>query len=157
MTALYIGRFQPFHNGHLSAIEYMMNKGASPIIIGIGSAQLAGDEKNPFTYEQRRAMIDHVLEPIPNLTYEIVAIPDINDAEHWVEHVKGIAPEFDAVYTGNDYVRELFEKANDTVEDIPQLEGVSATRVRELIKKNDPTWITLVPTAVSAHVDTNIF
>ena len=50
MKILYIGRFQPFHNGHLQLIKSIENK-FDQIIIGIGSSQYSHDKNNPFTVE----------------------------------------------------------------------------------------------------------
>ncbi|WP_235842349.1 bifunctional nicotinamide-nucleotide adenylyltransferase/Nudix hydroxylase [Cysteiniphilum halobium] len=53
---VFIGRFQPFHVGHLYNIRYGLLY-AKKIIILIGSAFRAPSIKNPFSYEQRRTMI----------------------------------------------------------------------------------------------------
>ena len=37
-TGLYVGRFQPFHLGHLEAIKHILKK-VDTVIIAIGSAQ----------------------------------------------------------------------------------------------------------------------
>ena len=48
-TALIVGRFQPFHKGHLFLIKKALEK-ANKIIIGIGSANII-DENNPIDFE----------------------------------------------------------------------------------------------------------
>lgn len=53
---VFIGRFQPFHNGHLHNISYGLLY-AQKIIILIGSSFRAPTIKNPFSYMKRRNMI----------------------------------------------------------------------------------------------------
>ena len=63
MKALFIGRFQPFHIGHLKVILEASKK-YKKIIIGIGSSQYCNTIDNPFTYEERKLMIDESLKHI---------------------------------------------------------------------------------------------
>lgn len=55
-VAVFIGRFQPFHNGHLQVIEHGLQI-AERVIVLVGSATAASSPKNPFTYEERKTMI----------------------------------------------------------------------------------------------------
>lgn len=57
---LYIGRFQPFHNGHYELLKEAFNQ-AEKVIIAIGSHNLAPDTRNPWTSAQREAMITAAL------------------------------------------------------------------------------------------------
>ena len=59
---LFLGRFQPFHNGHLYVVEEMIHdKSIDEIIIGIGCAQEAYTLENPFTAGERFEMINNTL------------------------------------------------------------------------------------------------
>ena len=49
---LLIGRMQPVHNGHIEIIKQILEE-VDEIIIGIGSAQLSHELKNPFTAGER--------------------------------------------------------------------------------------------------------
>lgn len=109
-NALIIGRFQPFHLGHLRLIEEA-GKEADRIIIGIGSSQYAGTPENPFTSTERREMIERSLKGFVSLEYEIYEIPDIGDNTRWVSHVASLVPEFDVVYTNGPLERKLFRDA----------------------------------------------
>ena len=60
MNALFIGRFQPFHLGHLHVIKKYYNK-YDILFIGIGSSQYHHTAENPFTYEERKSMIELTL------------------------------------------------------------------------------------------------
>jgi bifunctional NMN adenylyltransferase/nudix hydrolase len=55
-TLIYIGRFQPFHNAHLVTIECAATL-ADQVIVVIGSANQPRDGDNPFTQEERIAVI----------------------------------------------------------------------------------------------------
>ncbi|MEM0194770.1 MAG: adenylyltransferase/cytidyltransferase family protein, partial [Thermoplasmatales archaeon] len=61
MRPLLIGRFQPFHNGHLWLVDKIVKEYGS-IIIGIGSAQESHTLVNPFTAGERQYMIQKALE-----------------------------------------------------------------------------------------------
>ncbi|WP_271439608.1 bifunctional nicotinamide-nucleotide adenylyltransferase/Nudix hydroxylase [Pontixanthobacter luteolus] len=53
---VFIGRFQPLHIGH----EYVIRKSLEQVdrlIVLVGSANVARDPRNPFTYEEREHMI----------------------------------------------------------------------------------------------------
>ena len=56
---LILGRFQPFHLGHLNVVQEVMNEGLLPII-GIGSSEEGNTLNNPFTSQERIAMIKHM-------------------------------------------------------------------------------------------------
>lgn len=107
--ALYIGRFQPFHLGHLDAIKQILAH-EKKVIIAIGSAEDYGTPKNPFTTSERYALIEEGLKKakITKSKYCIIPIRDINNEPEWVEHVKRLAPEFGNVWTGSPIVKKLF-------------------------------------------------
>lgn len=54
--AVFIGRFQPFHNGHKRAIDAALQI-AEKVIIVIGSADQPRTPKNPWTAAERASMI----------------------------------------------------------------------------------------------------
>ncbi|RPJ28200.1 MAG: nicotinamide-nucleotide adenylyltransferase, partial [Nitrosopumilales archaeon] len=53
---LFIGRFQPFHLGHIAAIKFAFTN-VDELIIAIGSSQASYDPQNPFTAGERLSMI----------------------------------------------------------------------------------------------------
>ena len=109
MRALYIGRFQPFHNGHLKILQKLIKK-YDEIIIGIGSSQYSNTLENPFTSEERKLMIIKSLEEIDINNYRIVEIPDIHNYPKWVSHVVSIITDFDVVISNNPLTKRLFSK-----------------------------------------------
>ena len=58
---LFVGRFQPFHLGHLAAIKYVLKK-VDELVIVIGSAQYSHRRNNPFTAGERLVMVRKALE-----------------------------------------------------------------------------------------------
>lgn len=142
--ALVVGRFQPFHIGHLSGIEFVINR-VDKTVIGIGSSQASNTLENPFSDEERRSMISKSLDYDPS-RYSIVFIPDINDDEHWVGHVENIVLDFDVVYTNGENEMKLFKEAGYEVHNIPFYNKsiYNATKIRERIMLGLP-WKHLVP------------
>lgn len=73
-VAFLIGRFQPFHNGHKHLIDYGLEH-ANMVVVLVGGSNKARSFKNPFTFEEREAMIvssftNHesvVVEPLPDV------------------------------------------------------------------------------------------
>ncbi len=53
---VYIGRFQPLHIGHEHVIRQALEQ-VKCLIVLVGSANVARDPRNPFTYEERAGMI----------------------------------------------------------------------------------------------------
>ena len=106
---LILGRFQPFHFGHLKLIEEIVNENVLPLIC-IGSAQYSHTVDNPFTVKERKEMIRAVLQSL-NCEYEIFEIPDINNYDLYVSHLETFVPGFDQIYSGNPIVQRLFDEA----------------------------------------------
>ncbi len=143
MKALFIGRFQPFHLGHLHAIEEILKKHGS-VIIGIGSSQESGTPENPLSYEQRRELIETIMEKRGfRGQYKIFPIPDLYDDKKWVSYC--LQERFDVVVSGNEWVLNCF-KGIKNIERPAFLrrEELQATIIRNRIKKGEE-WEDLVP------------
>ena len=107
-TALLIGRYQPFHEGHRGLIAEAMRR-VGQVVIGVRDTH-GTDEKNPFAFEHVRARIEHGLREFEG-RFTVVPLPNVTH-----------------VFYGRDvgYVVERIELD-------PQTEGVSATGVRAKI------------------------
>ncbi len=150
-AGLFIGRFQPFHNAHLSDVKLAL-KECDRVIIAIGSSQESGTKENPFSYEEREKMIEKVLNTHKILDYDIIPVPDINDDKKWVDHVKKVIPEFGIVYTGNNFTEKLFKERGVKIRKIKLIEGINATEIRKrILHGND--WRELVPKEVSGYIE----
>jgi nicotinamide-nucleotide adenylyltransferase len=148
MKALFIGRFQPFHKGHLKIIQEA-SKIYNEIIIGIGSSQYSNTNENPFTNEERKQMIENSLKKIGIKNYKVVNIPDIHNPPKWVDHVLTIISDFDVVLSNNDFTKQLFSNKGYAVKETPLYEKdkYSGKVIRKKIKNNE-TWEDLVPEEV---------
>ena len=136
---LFIGRFQPFHRGHLSVVEAALKK-YDHVIIAIGSADKSRTQENPFTVGERHAMIKAALVElgINNDRYAVVPITDIDDDLKWPKHVVEHCSSFETVITGNDIVKNLFEQKTKKIVVIPRKKyNISATDVRQAIEQGD--------------------
>jgi nicotinamide-nucleotide adenylyltransferase len=149
MRGLLIGRFQPFHRGHIYVIKEILEE-VDEILIGIGSAQLSHSLENPFTAGERVMMISRSLfENGIKKNYYIIPIPDVNNNSLWVSHVRSLTPPFDKVYSGNPLVKRLFYEQGVKVVTPPlyNRKQYSGTEIRRRMLEGEP-WEELVPRAV---------
>ena len=75
--AIFTGRFQPFHKGHLHNITQALDI-SKKLLINIGSSFNAPNIKNPFTFEQRKQMIESDLD-IVGIDLARIAIEPLAD------------------------------------------------------------------------------
>ncbi len=143
----YIGRFQPYHNGHQSVLEHIAGT-VDEIIIGIGSAQLSHQVDNPFTAGERVLMITRSLESL-GCPFYVIPIEDIQRNALWVAHVRSMAPPFDTCYSSNPLVVRLFAEAEIKVQSTAMYkrETLNGTEIRRRMLNGKP-WKSLVPPAV---------
>ena len=144
---LVLGRFQPFHLGHLELIKSIVNEQIEPLIC-IGSAQYSHSEENPFTVDERKTMIEEVMKDL-NCKYSIFGIPDINNYDLYVSHLETFVPSFDMVYSGNPIVQRLFAEAGYTVVKVNMFnrEAWEGSSIR-LAMKEDGDWESVIPNQV---------
>ncbi len=151
--AFYIGRFQPFHNGHLKVIRAIADE-VDELVIGIGSAQLSHTPENPFTSGERILMISRSLESLDNLYYYVIPIEDIHRNAEWVAHVRSMTPPFSRAYSNNPLVSRLFHEAGYEVSHSPMYnrQEYSGTEIRRRMLAGEG-WEKLVPRAVAEVVE----
>jgi nicotinamide-nucleotide adenylyltransferase len=152
MKALFIGRFQPFHKGHLKIVEDIVSK-YDEIIIGIGSSQYYNKIENPYSDAERREMIETTLKSVKITNFEIISIPDIHDSPNWVSHVLSIINNFDVVISNNPLTLKLFSEQGFKVIKTPEYEKdkYSGKKIRSKMI-NGLDWEDLVPDPVSKIV-----
>ena len=87
---VYIGRFQPFHFGHLAVITQALAI-SDRLLILCGSAHQARSVRNPWTIEERTSMVRQSLDAKANKHTMIEALPDfVGDDDLWVSYVKDL-------------------------------------------------------------------
>ena len=145
MNGLLIGRFQPFHLGHLDAVLFGLSR-AENLFICIGSSNKSNERKNPFSAEERREMITLSIEPSITDRIKIFDIPDVGDHEKWTFEIDKIVPKYDVVFTNDEFTKTLFEKRKISVISVVLKDRVkfSGTSIRNLIIE-DKNWRDLVP------------
>jgi len=144
--ALIVGRFQPFHKGHLFLIKKALEK-AEKIIIGIGSTNVS-DENNPIDFETRKKIIKAVAykENFENRLIKIVPLDDFFNDKKWLGNVKKQIGDFNLAVGNNDWTNNILEKAGYKVLKVDYYKRslYEGWRIRKLIKEGKK-WQNRVP------------
>ncbi len=147
---LFVGRFNPFHLGHLQAVEDILRR-EDEIIIAIGSTQQSHTFTDPFTAGERVLMIHEALKEakISLDKVFIVTVPDIFRNPVWVSHLRSYCPPFTRVYTSNSHTRRLFEEAGIEVKstELHNRANYKGSEIRKLMF-DGLNWQKMVPKAV---------
>lgn len=150
---LFLGRFQPFHLGHLEAARRLASQ-HDELVLGVGSANVSHTAANPFTGGERVEMARAALGEAGVGNVVVLPVPDVGRNAVWVAHVTSLVPRFQVLYTNNPLPRRLFSEAGYKVAPVPfvERERFEGTRIREGIARGS-AWRDLVPRAVAAIVD----
>ncbi len=148
MRGLMMGRFQPFHLGHLELAKQIKSE-CNEIIIAVTSAQFNYLEKDPFTAGERIEMIHNSLR---DAGFEmsrcfVISLENQFNVATWASYIKSALPKFDKVYSGNNYVSMLLSDSAIKVvkPKFLEIEKYNATRIRSLIISDNVSWADLVP------------
>jgi len=115
--SLFIGRWQPFHNGHYMMIRVRLDAGES---VAIGVRDTIISPENPFPLDYRIKMIEAVYE---GQDVEVFRVPDI-----------------DKVIYGREVGYTIINQDMN-----PVVEAISATEIRESLFNKDERWKEMVP------------
>jgi cytidyltransferase-like protein len=126
--AIFIGRYQPYHYGHIELIEQKLNQGIPALIM---VRDIEPDEVNPFTTEQTVSMIKKYHDSKGD-DVEVIIIPDIES----VNYGRGVGYEINEFIPPDD------------------IAFISATKVRESIRNNDNSWKKMVDRSIQEDVKT---
>ena len=134
MNGLFIGRFQPFHLGHLEAVQFGLSH-AENLWVGIGSSDKSNEKRNPFSADERKEMILSSLESTMLKRIKVFYIPDIYDHEKWTYHIDSIVPKYDIVFSNDNFTLTLYQKRGIKTMKVPlkEREKFSGTYIREMI------------------------
>ena len=152
---VFVGRFQPFHNGHLEVIKKIV-KEVDELVIILGSSQYSHKLDNPFTAGERITMIRKAVEEggIQLSRIWIIPVPDVHQHALWVSKIVGYSPKFDFVYANEPLTHRLFVEAGFRVEPMPFIkrEVYSATEIRKRMLAGE-NWKKLVPNSVAKFIE----
>ena len=140
MNGLLIGRFQPFHLGHLEALRFALSK-VDKLWVGLGSSNLSPQKNNPFSAEQRKEMILSSIDDLMKEKISIYFIPDLDNHIKWIEKIDTIVPNFDIIFSNDELTNHLYSKRDIQVITIPFLnrDRLSGTNIRDSII-SDQKW-----------------
>src|SRR5437867_369602 len=154
---LMTGRFQPFHNGHLALAKQILEE-CDELVIVIGSAQFNFIDKDPFTAGERALMIHEALKEAKIDLSKCYIIPVANDNNNarWIAHLRSMAPLFDVLYSGNDFVKHLALSQDSRLKvrspRFAKKEEYNGTNIRRLMLAGGQ-WKRLVPPAVAKVIE----
>lgn len=153
MRGLMIGRFQPLHKGHVSAIREALAC-CDDLVVVIGSAELSHTADNPFTAGERYQMLLSSLADDERSRVHIIPIRDVNRYAAWVSHVESYVPPFDIVFSNNDLTRSLFSQAGYDSRRTKAYNSKTykGTEIRRRIVAQEK-WQHLVPAPVASMVE----
>ena len=145
MDGLLIGRFQPFHLGHIHAIKFALSR-IDNLWIGIGSSNRSFEKQNPFSAAERKEMILSSLDDNHLDKIKIFEIPDLNDHKKWAQNIKDIVPKFDIVFTNDKMTTHIYTRQGIDVLAIPfeNRDFLSGTSIRQKIIQ-DQNWQDYLP------------
>jgi len=150
-----VGRFQPFHNGHLQLIQTILSE-VNFLKIGIGSSQYNNTIYNPFSYDERKEFIIQSLrsENVNPDQYEIYPIPDLHNMKKWVAQVLDVFGKFNIFYSNNDWIRQLFKKSGKKIgyRHVFDFKRFNGTYIRQKICDNKSIQ-NLVPLSVISYLN----
>ncbi|MBU0532068.1 nicotinamide-nucleotide adenylyltransferase [Candidatus Micrarchaeota archaeon] len=152
--ALFIGRFQPFHHGHLHAIKKLLKK-YNEVVVVIGSSEELFTKENPFTCGERIEMIRCCFTKNEIARIVIVPVPDVNDNRVWVDHVLSHIPTVNNVYSNNPLIKMLFSQHGILVKSIEFYDrgAKEGVYIRKLMVENDRGWAEHIPKQAVDYLD----
>jgi adenylylsulfate kinase len=125
--SLFIGRWQPFHNGHKWLFDNCLKEGKN-ILIAI--RDIEPDENQPLFPLQVKDLLETVYKG--NDKVKIIIIPDIES----VNYGRGVG------YQVNEYLPNT------------EIGSISATKIRELIRNKDDSWKNFVDSSIHSKLET---
>ena len=151
-NALFIGRFQPFHKGHLATVKFALER-VEQLVIVVGSAQKSHEPRNPFTAGERIRMIKQSLDIDDETDVRrilIIPVPDTDVHALWTHQVDMLVPKYDVVFANDLFTLMLFQEKGIKALEAPlyRRDEMKATEIRKRMIAEE-IWEDLVPIPVS--------
>lgn len=147
--ALYAGRFQPFHNGHLHAIHFILRK-VDELIIAVSACDKNFTLEDPFTCGERIDMIWSSLAPSVRQSTLLIPLVSQENNRVWPSYLCQLLPHFHVAYTNNPLQIALLGGSSVQSRRIPFLhrDSLQGSIIRSSLLKDNGAWKTLVPPSV---------
>lgn len=149
-NGIFIGRFQPVHQGHVHAIGLAATQ-VDKLYILVGSANQCRSIRNPWTFQERSQMLRKKLHSARITNYEIIPLNDYRYSNtQWMSDVRATADQYNMgtpilfghLKEGNDYLKWFPDWKFSHVE---MGIDIDATRVRQrMFEMKDPDMPTTV-------------
>ena len=150
-----MGRFQPFHLGHLSLAKQILAE-CDGLIVAVTSAQFNYIKKDPFTAGERIEMIHGSLAETDTdmSTCFVTAVENQFNIATWGGYLMSALPKFERIYSGNPYVAMLLADLgiNVIAPNFLDREQYNASAIRHMIASGDDNWQNLVPNATAQQL-----
>lgn len=163
---VFIGRFQPFHNGHMSVVKQALEK-AHNLVIVVGSSFAARSVRNPFTAGERIKMVTDSLSEDEKGRVHLVPVADHPyNYDKWLSEVQGAVhavalSEYRAGPTKIGLIGHDKDHSSSYLSSFPQWKSVEvvshemmhATDIREFYFSGYESDLTNVPEGTSRFLD----
>ncbi|MBE9196087.1 bifunctional nicotinamide-nucleotide adenylyltransferase/Nudix hydroxylase [Synechocystis sp. LEGE 06083] len=160
---IYIGRFQPFHLGHLRTLKLALEK-AEQVILILGSHRVAADTRNPWRSEERIAMIQACLSPEILLRVHFLAVRDWLYSDNlWLAAVQQQVLEITAVCDSVVILGHRKDSSSYYLNLFPQWDyletghysDLSSTAIRAAYFKDEKSnYLNKIPPAIADYLQT---
>jgi len=143
-TAVFMGRFQPLHNGHVQALKEISRK-FDKIIIVIGTPKNKRDidSRNPLTTNERILLLKKALKEL-NIHARIIIQRDVGIEKVWKRELLQKIPKKSVIVSGNQDVLNFLGKSHQTIS-IKKKIPINATMIRKWIRSDSGKWKKFVP------------
>tara|TARA_B100001167_G_C16755731_1_gene298606 strand:+ start:137 stop:640 length:504 start_codon:yes stop_codon:yes gene_type:complete len=156
-VGILVGRFQPVHRGHVQAIEFALEN-SNKLFVVVGSAEKSNQKRNPFTFEERKKMIELAInEKELQDNISIVPIKDANNHTEWIASIKNTIGEYNVIFTNDELTEKLFKKDETEVINVPLVDRniLSATEVRKRLELDKEWKALLIPEIADYLIEVN--
>lgn len=168
---VFVGRFQPFHNGHLAVLRAGLAQ-AHHVLVLCGSAHQPRSVRNPWTVSEREQMIRSTLEEAEQQRLHVAPLMDaLYNDDAWV---KSVQTTIDALVTAHHddphrpprigllghskdksaYYPNLFPQWGAV--EVANVDGISATPIREAILAVSSAHVETPPAALLGTLPASI-
>lgn len=160
--SIFIGRFQPFHMAHYELVKEALNQAETAIVV-IGSYKKASSPRQPWSGEEREAMMRAALTPEENSRVKVIFVRDymyknhlwLADVSRQVNEIVGVSESVVLVGHEHDYSSDYlrgFPQWNKHL--VPNIDSMPhATEIRYLYFTHDVSYKKSLPAATVKYLE----